>query len=106
MVRAARNTWRGSHRVVKCIGAACLFLGANAPALAQQASSDRFFAWTDTSVSALPYGDGFAVDPREQSTVTIEHAHASKIGDFFGFVDFTKFHGAPGGADSNTWYGE
>jgi len=67
---------------------------------------DRFFLWTDTSISALPYGYGFEVDPREQSTLTLEHAHASKIGDFFGFVDFTKFHGAPSGSDTETWYGE
>ncbi len=67
---------------------------------------DRFFLWTDTSVSVLPYGYGFEVDPREQSTLTIEHAHASKIGDFFGFVDLTQFHGAPNADDSDTWYGE
>lgn len=70
------------------------------------AEPSGFFLWTDTSVSVLPYGYGFEVDPREQSTLTIEHAHASKIGDFFGFVDFTKFHGAPSGSDTETWYGE
>lgn len=76
---------------------------------ASDASTDAdsgFFIWTDTSVSLLPYGYGFEVDPREQSTFTIEHAHASKVGDFFGFVDFTKFHGAPSGSDTETWYGE
>jgi nucleoside-specific outer membrane channel protein Tsx len=68
--------------------------------------SEGFFLWTDTSVSVLPYGYGFEVDPREQSTITIEHAHASKIGDFFGFVDLTKFHGAGSGVDDETFYGE
>lgn len=76
------------------------------PAAAEPAPTEGFFIWTDTSVSLLPYGYGFEVDPREQSTLTIEHAHASKIGDFFGFVDFTKFHGAPSGSDTETFYGE
>lgn len=76
------------------------------PLPSETAGPDRFFLWTDTSISVLPYGYGFEVDPREQSTITIEHAHASKIGDFFGFVDFTKFHGAPSGSDTETWYGE
>jgi len=88
------------------------FAHAQDPAGDEQAASPAaaepsgFFLWTDTSVSVLPYGYGFEVDPREQSTLTIEHAHASKIGDFFGFVDFTKFHGAPSGSDTETWYGE
>jgi len=88
------------------------FAHAQDPAGDEQATSPAaaepsgFFLWTDTSVSVLPYGYGFEVDPREQSTLTIEHAHASKIGDFFGFVDFTKFHGAPSGSDTETWYGE
>lgn len=76
------------------------------PAPAPSGDVGKFFIWTDTSVSALPYGYGFAVDPREQSTLTIEHAHASKIGDFFGFVDFTYYHGAPPGLDTEVWYGE
>jgi nucleoside-specific outer membrane channel protein Tsx len=62
------------------------------------------FLWTDWSISLLPYGDGYVVDPDEQSTLTLEHAHASKIGDLFTFVDFTKFHGQA--ADDTTWYGE
>lgn len=68
-------------------------------------SEPSFFFWTDTSVSLLPYGQGFEVDPDEQSTFTLEHAHESKIGDFFGFVDFNKFHGSSSG-DDTTWYGE
>jgi nucleoside-specific outer membrane channel protein Tsx len=89
--------------------AAALLLAAAAPAIAQEATAaqeapapeeaapsdapGKFFFFTDTSVSLLPYGMGFEVDPDEQSTFTIEHAHASQIGDFFGFVDFNKFHG-------------
>lgn len=63
-----------------------------------------FFLWTDTSVSLLPYGYGFEVDAKEQSTFTLEHAHASRIGDMFLFVDATKYHGGSGG--DSTWYGE
>lgn len=79
---------------------------AEPPAPAEAQAPDKYFLWTDTSVSLLPYGDGFAVDPEEQSTFTLEHAHASKIGDMFMFVDFNKFHGAPSGSDDTTWYGE
>ncbi|MDI9238587.1 outer membrane protein OmpK [Lysobacter sp. LF1] len=79
------------------------------PALAPEPPADsgghRFFLWTDTSLSVLPYGTGFEVDPKEQTTFTIEHAHESKIGDFFGFIDFTHFHGAGQGPDE-TWYAE
>ena len=72
---------------------------------AQDSSDDPgFFFWTDTSISLLPYGGGFEVDPPDQSTFTIEHAHESKIGDLFMFVDFTHFHNTDG--DDTTWYGE
>jgi nucleoside-specific outer membrane channel protein Tsx len=64
-----------------------------------------FFLWTDNSITVLPYGGDFEVDPQEQSTVTFEHVHASSIGDLFMFVDMTKFHGVHGG-DDDTWYGE
>lgn len=69
-------------------------------------ATDKFFLWTDTSISLLPYGQGFEVDPDELSTFTLEHAHASRIGDMFMFVDFTEFHGTPDGFDNSTWYGE
>jgi nucleoside-specific outer membrane channel protein Tsx len=69
------------------------------------AANDNFFLWTDSSVTALPYGWGFEVDPSEQSTLTFEHAHASRVGDLFMFVDVTRFHDANSGDDS-TWYGE
>ena len=85
------------------------------PALAQEstpadggaapASADEpAFFWTDTSLSLLPYGSGFAVDPSEQSTFTFEHAHESKIGDTFVFIDYTHFRDTDG--DDTTWYGE
>ena len=67
-------------------------------------SDPGFFFWTDSSMSLLPYGSGYVVDPDEQSTLTFEHAHESRIGDLFLFVDFTKFHGQV--ADESTWYGE
>jgi nucleoside-specific outer membrane channel protein Tsx len=63
-----------------------------------------FFFFTDNSLSLLPYGGGFEVDPSEQSTFTFEHAHASQIGDLFMFVDYNKFHGTDG--DDSNWYGE
>ncbi|HEY5804247.1 MAG TPA: outer membrane protein OmpK [Lysobacter sp.] len=81
------------------------------PAIAQDdaaAPADEtpssFFLWTDTSLTLLAYGKGFAVDPDEQTTFTLEHAHESKIGDFFMFIDWTDFHGEPD--TPNTWYGE
>ena len=80
-----------------------------APAEASEAPAPAedtgYFFWTDSSLSLLPYGDGYVVDPDEQSTLTFEHAHASKLGDLFMFVDFTKFHG-DSAADDSTWYGE
>ena len=72
-----------------------------------KAPDPGFFLWTDTSLSLLPYGVGFEVDPSEQSTITIEHAHESKIGDMFIFVDFTKFQGNDKADGNDTiWYGE
>lgn len=64
-----------------------------------------FFLWADNSVTLLPYGWGYEVDPSEQSTLTFEHVHASAIGDLFVFVDVTRFHNTQGG-DDQTWYGE
>jgi nucleoside-specific outer membrane channel protein Tsx len=63
-----------------------------------------FFLWMDNSVTVLPYGWGYEVDPSDQSTITFEHAHESAIGDLFFFVDGTKFHSKRG--DDWTWYGE
>jgi nucleoside-specific outer membrane channel protein Tsx len=65
-----------------------------------------FFNWSDNSLTLLPYGWGFEVDPSEQSTFTYEHVHDSQIGDLFVFVDAIKFHGTADGADDSTWYGE
>ena len=75
---------------------------------AQEAPTDSspFFNWSDNSLTLLPYGWGFEVDPDEQSTFTYEHVHDSRIGDLFLFVDAIKYHGAPRGADDSTWYGE
>ena len=64
-----------------------------------------FFFWMDNSITVLPYGWGYEVDPSDQSTFTFEHAHESAIGDLFFFVDATKFHNSKGG-DEWTWYGE
>jgi nucleoside-specific outer membrane channel protein Tsx len=72
----------------------------------EAAGPEPFIHWSDNSLTLLPYGWGFEVDPAEQSTVTYEHVHDSKIGDLFVFVDAIKFHGAPDGADDTTWYGE
>lgn len=65
-----------------------------------------FFTWTSTRVDFLPYGWGFQVTPNEQSTITLEHAHENKFGDFFMFIDGSKYHEADPGTDLNTWYGE
>ena len=65
-----------------------------------------FIQWSDNSLTLLPYGWGFEVDPDEQSTFTYEHVHGSKIGDLFVFFDSIRFHDGPNGADDSTWYGE
>jgi nucleoside-specific outer membrane channel protein Tsx len=76
------------------------------PAAAADASADsKFFYWSGNSFTSL-HGSGFKVDPDEQTTLTYEHVHGSKIGDLFIFVDAIKFHGTPDGADDSTWYGE
>ena len=84
-----------------------LFLEIVSPAIVSAqdtADNSGFFLWTDNSISLLPWGDNFKVDPSEQSTLTFEHAHESKIGDLFMFVDFTKFHDTDD--NESTWYGE
>ena len=63
-----------------------------------------FFFWMDNSISVLPYGWNYAVDPSQQSTITFEHTHESVIGDLFFFIDGTKFHHSKD--DDWTWYGE
>jgi nucleoside-specific outer membrane channel protein Tsx len=72
---------------------------------AEESGDEKFILWSDTSISLLPYGWGYEVDPSEQSTVSFEHVHASTIGDSFMFVDGTKFHNTDN-SDSQTWYGE
>jgi nucleoside-specific outer membrane channel protein Tsx len=76
---------------------------------AEAPAEQSFFFWMDNSITVLPYGWGFAVDPEEQSTLTFEHAHESAIGDLFFFIDLTRFHGVSDelGDDAKwTWYGE
>jgi nucleoside-specific outer membrane channel protein Tsx len=68
--------------------------------------SKSFLLWMDNSLTLLPYGWNYKVDPSEQTTLTFEHVHESAIGDFFGFVDVTSFQGTNGSGDQTTWYGE
>ena len=60
----------------------------------------------DDSITLLPYGWGFKVDPSEQSTFTFEHVQNSQIGDLFFFVDFTHYNNNSTGGDDWTYYGE
>jgi nucleoside-specific outer membrane channel protein Tsx len=76
---------------------------AEAPA---PADPKPFIHWSDDSLTLLPYGWGFEVDPDEQSTFTYEHVHGSRIGDLFVFFDSLRFHDTPNGGDDSTWYGE
>src|ERR1044072_742712 len=78
-----------------------------APSMAEDAAPANagYLNWSDNSVTLLPYGWGFAVDPSEQSALTFEHAQDSKIGDLFLFVDFTRYNNGSG-TDENSWYGE
>lgn len=75
-----------------------------ASASAQAEADTGFLLWSDTSLSLLPWGDGYEVDPSEQSAITLEHAHGSSIGDLFLFVDFIKDYDQDG--DDTRWYGE
>lgn len=58
--------------------------------------------WHDTSLTLL-YGDGFEVDPEEQTTLTLEHASGWGFGDLFLFMDFTHYHDS---RRSDGFYGE
>ena len=60
-----------------------------------------FFEWTDNSITALPVGGDFALADHTRLTLTYEHAHASRLGDMFIFVD-----GSAGYDGELTWYGE
>lgn len=91
-----------SFACVSCIGTA--HAQDAAPEVLEAATA--FINWSDNSLTLLPDGWGFEVDPDEQSTFTYEHAHDSKIGDLFMFVDAVKFRGSPNGADRSTWYAE
>jgi nucleoside-specific outer membrane channel protein Tsx len=73
---------------------------------AAPADPKPFIHWSDDSLTLLPYGWGFEVDPDEQSTFTYEHVHGSRIGDLFVFFDSLRFHDTPNGVDDSTWYGE
>jgi nucleoside-specific outer membrane channel protein Tsx len=106
--RTASNPARNSFWLLVSL-AATLASGA---AGAQQAATTAappgepsYIHWSDNSVTLMPYGWGFEVDPSEQSTLTFEHVHDSAIGDLFLFVDASWFHDNPGGND-DTWYGE
>lgn len=92
--------------IAGAIGAGKVHAQDAAPAAAVDASADsKFIYWSDNSLTSL-HGTGFKLDPDEQTTVTYEHVHGSKIGDLFIFVDIINFHGTAPGVDSNTWYGE
>ena len=73
-------------------------------AQATPSTEEHFLNWQDNSLSVLPYGWNYEVDPSHQSTLTYEHVHASAIGDLFVFVDATAFHDTDG--DDSTWYAE
>ena len=47
--------------------------------------------WQDNSFSLL-YGNHFEVNPKEQTTLTFEHASGWSFGDLFLFMDLTEYH--------------
>ncbi len=62
--------------------------------------------WQDNSLTYL-YGKEFVVDPKNQQTVTFEHASGWSIGDLFAFVDSIHYNGAKDASGNNsTYYGE
>jgi nucleoside-specific outer membrane channel protein Tsx len=95
-----------SFACVSCIGTAHAQDAVSAVPEAVSADPKPFINWSDNSLTLLPYGWGFEVDPDEQSTFTYEHAHDSKIGDLFVFVDSITYHDTPSGVDDSTWYAE
>jgi nucleoside-specific outer membrane channel protein Tsx len=96
----------GAWRVASILSLSLASVLFPACARANDASRRTYFNWSNNSITLLPHGWGFEVDPSERSTFTFEHAHDSAIGDLFLFVDATKFHNGPAGADDDTWYGE
>lgn len=105
-----KRAW-AKHMLRLAMGGIMVFAAGIGAALAQAESgapegsaSGSFIRWMDNSLTLLPYGWGFAVDPKQQTTLTFEHTHDSSIGDLFFFVDATWFHG--NGSDDRTWYGE
>lgn len=59
-------------------------------------------SWSTQSLTLL-YGSDFEVDPRKQTTATLEHASGWSWGDLFLFVDFTHYHNS---SLSDGFYGE
>jgi nucleoside-specific outer membrane channel protein Tsx len=110
-VQAESTRSLGARRVVAFLGLAAVLGAASAnaadAAVAPEAAAGKpYLNWSDNSVTLLPYGWGYEVDPSEQSTFTFEHVHDSAIGDLFVFVDATYFHNAPDGGDNDSWYSE
>lgn len=57
--------------------------------LSQAAFADLH--WQNNSLT-LGHGNDFTVNPKDQTTLTIEHASGWGIGDLFMFIDATKYH--------------
>jgi nucleoside-specific outer membrane channel protein Tsx len=106
---------RARPRPPRVLGVTALLLSLTAWSTADVCAQDAatpeqpLFFWMDNSITVLPYGWEYAVDPEEQSTLTFEHAHELAIGDLFFFIDGTRFHDVSDelGDDAEwTWYGE
>lgn len=92
----ARLGQRFFMSIVRPVSLAVLLL-----AQAGHVSADAML-WQDTSLSLL-YGDDFAVQPPQQTTLTLEHVSGWNWGDLFAFVDYTAFHNS---AVDDSYYGE
>jgi nucleoside-specific outer membrane channel protein Tsx len=91
--------WRDRQGTSLAARLAVMFLVVTSHIANAEDDKQPFFRWMDNSVAVLPYGWKYKVDPSDQTTLTFEHAHASAIGDFFGFIDLNKFQNSRDGED-------
>ncbi|MEZ0469187.1 outer membrane protein OmpK [Luteimonas salinilitoris] len=68
-------------------------------------SGDGVVQFVDTSVSLL-HGSGFKVEPKTQTTFTIEQVSGWSFGDLYWFVDSLHYSRDDGAGHRSSWYGE
>lgn len=72
-------------------------------ALSTPACADETATFTDTSLT-LAQGRGFLLDPKQQTTLTLEQAHGARWGDLYWFVDSTHYFQDNAHGHNHEWY--